>query len=358
MRRAPRAIFVAGFLAALAARVLLLRAFSGNYDVESFAGAVAILRRGGALYLETARYNYSPVWAQVLLALDALARGIGCSLGATLGAFLLAVDALTAGVLYKLGGGGRRGATAALLFFLNPVSIFVSSFHLQFDNVAILLLLCAVLWAERLPATRAATVAWLSVSLLAKHIAAFFPPLFLAGRRRSGLKPLEALVPYAVFAASFLPYWRSWAGIRQNVLGYRSLSEDYGVAMLLAVPGVPRWVPGALFAAAMLFALALSREVPRARACLMLFLAMLLFAPGICEYYFVWPIALGALFGGAGFAVYTVVVAAFFLGSPDGLGLPLRHLPGWHGVWWSVLLWLAWEARRLSAPQPEPGRPA
>jgi len=357
--RAHRTVFVAGLLAALAARVLLLRAFSGNYDVDSFAGAVAILRRGGALYLETARYNYSPVWAHVLLALDAIARGIGCSLGAVLGAFLLVVDALTAAVLYRLGGGGRKGAAAAVLFFLNPVSIFVSSFHLQFDNVAILLLLCALLWAKRLPATRGATVAWLSASLLVKHIAAFFPPLFLASRRERGLKPLAAAVPYAVFAASFLPYWRSWPGVRQNVLAYRSLSEDYGVAMLLGLPGVPRWLPGALFAAAVLTALALLRAVPRERACLMLFLVMLLFAPGICEYYFVWPIALGALFGGAGFAVYTVVVAAFFLGSPDGLGLPLRHLPGWHGVWWSLLLWLAWEARRLSGPRnPETGQSA
>jgi hypothetical protein len=120
--------------------------------------------------------------------------------------------------------------------------------------------------------------------------------------------------------------------------------------MLLAIPGVPRWLPSALFAAAMLAALLLLRRVERARACLMLFLVMLLFAPGICEYYFVWPIALGALFGGAGYAVYTVVVASFLLGSPDGLGLALTHLPGWHGVWWSVLLWLAWELRRIGSP--------
>jgi len=357
--RGSRALYATGFFLGLAVRVLFLRAFSGNYDLESFGTAVSILRRGGDLYLETTRYNYSPVWAHVLLGLDVLADRIGCSFGTALGALLLVVDALTARVLYRLAGGGRRGTAAALLFFLNPVSIFVSSFHLQFDNVAILFLLCAVLWAERLPAARVPTVAWLSASLLTKHIAAFFPPLFLAGRQRRGLKLLEALAPYAIFAASFLPYWRSWAGIRDNVVGYRSLSEDYGVAMLLAVPGVPRWLPSALFAAALLAALGLLRHVPRARACLMLFLVMLLFAPGICEYYFVWPIALGALFGGAGYAVYTVVVAAFFLGSPDGLGLALEHLPGWHGVWWSLLLWLAWEARRLSTQAPkDPGRPA
>jgi hypothetical protein len=355
MRR-ERLLFAAGFLCALVVRVLFLRAFSGNYDVDSFAGAVAILRRGGDIYRETTRYNYSPVWAQVLRALAFLAERTGWSFGAALGAFLLAVDALTAGVLYRLAGGGRRGATAALVFFGNPVSVFVSSFHLQFDNVAILCLLAALLWAERLPASRIPTIGWLSASLLFKHVTAFFPPLFLARRGRRGLTAFEVLVPYAVFAVSFLPYWRSWAGIRSNVVGYRSLREDYGVGMLRTVPGMPDWMPGALFAAAVLGALVVLRRLPRARACLLLFLVMVLFAPGICEYYFVWPIALVSLFGGAGYMVYTVVVSSFFLGSPDGLGLPLEHLPGWHGLWWSVLLWLAWEARRLSG-RLEPGPP-
>ncbi len=344
-----RAAFAAGFLAALAVRLALLRSFPGNYDYQSFSDVVAILKRGGDLYLDTARYNYSPVWAHVLLALDAAAARIGCSLAATLGAFLLAVDAATAVLLHRLAGGGRRGAAAALLFFANPVSIFVSSFHLQFDNVAVLFLLAAVWLAGRPAASRAGAAAALSASLLVKHVAAFFPPLFLAGRRRAGLRPLEAAVPYAVFAASFLPYWRSWPGIRSHVVGYRSLAEDYGVAMLRKLPGVPAWLPGAVFLAAVAAAIVVLRRVELARGCLLLFLVMLLFVPGICEYYFVWPIALGALFGGAGFAVYTVVVSAFFLGSPDGLGLPLAHLPGWHGVWWSVLLWIAWEARRIRA---------
>ncbi len=343
----PHAVFAAGFVAALAVRVLFLRRFSGNFDVESFASVVAILKHRGDIYLETTRYNYTPVWAHVIAALDGLASRIGCSFGAALGAFLLAVDAATALVLHRLGGGGRRGAAAALLFFANPVSIFVSSFHLQFDNVAIFLLLVAVWCAGRPVASRVGTVAALSSSLLVKHLTAFFPPLFLAGRGRRGLRLLEAAVPYALFAAAFLPYWRSWPGIRRNVVEYRSLGEDYGAAMLLGIPGVPGWLPSALFLAAVAAALVLLRGVELVRACLLLFLVMLLFVPGICEYYFVWPIAFGALFGGAGYAVYTVVVSAFFLGSPDGLGLPLEHLPGWHGVWWSVLLWLAWEVRRL-----------
>jgi hypothetical protein len=87
------------------------------------------------------------------------------------------------------------------------------------------------------------------------------------------------------------------------------------------------------------------------RACLLLFLVLLIFVPGVVQYYFVWPIALGALSGGAGYAVFTLVVSAFFLGSPDGLGLAIPHLPGWHGVWWAAVLWLMWELRRVRGPK-------
>ena len=348
MTRRAALLVGAAFLAALALRIALLLRATTNYDHESFATAVEILRRGGHLYLETFRYNYSAVWAHVLLGLDTAAWRAGLPFPLVLGSFLLLVDAATALLLHRLAGGGRRGTAVALLFFANPVSIFVSSFHLQFDGLAILFLLLAV-WAAGRPAGgRGATVAALSASLLVKHVTAFYPPLFL--RRRGepgGLGPIGVLVPYAVFAAAFLPYAGQWAGIREHVLGYRSLAEDYGTAMLARIPGAPAWLPTAVFGAAILTALVLLRGVALPRACLLLSLVTLLALPGIAEYYFVWPIALGALAGGAGFVVYTLVVSAFYLGSPDGLNLPLAHLPGWHGVWWSLLLWLALEVRRL-----------
>jgi hypothetical protein len=62
--------------------------------------------------------------------------------------------------------------------------------------------------------------------------------------------------------------------------------------------------------------------------------------------------ALGSLSGGAGYAVFTLFVSAFFLGSPDGLGLPLTRLPGWHGVLWGAVFWLLSEMRRLSQEKP------
>jgi hypothetical protein len=347
--RASRIVAVLGFLGALAVRAVYLARFSTNPDFAAFAEVVAILRRGGDLYVETSHYNYSPVWAHCLLALDGIARLLGCSFALALGGFLAAVDAATAVLLHRLAGGGRRGTSAALIFFANPVSVFCSSFHLQFDGVAILFLVFALVCAAKVSPSRAGTVAALSASIVVKHVTMFFPPLFLARSSRRGLRLAEALIPYACFAAVFLPFARTWPAVRRNVFEYRGLAEDYGTAMLRKIPGVPAWLPTAVFLAAVAAAIVLliRRDVEPARACLLLFLVMLLTIPGIVEYYFVWPIALGALFGGLGYAVYTLTVTAFFLGSPDGLNLPLTHLPGWHGVWWSVLLWLAWEVRRL-----------
>jgi len=347
----PRAILAGGFLAALAVRIAYLALSPANPDLAAFADVVTVLRRGGRLYVETSRYNYSPAWAWALLGLDAAARLLGCSLAASIGGFLAAVDAASAALVHRLAGGGRRGAAAALLFFANPVGVFASSFHRQFDGLAIFCLLLALRYAAKTPASRPGTVGALSASIVFKHVTVFFPPLFFGGRGRRGLGVAGVLIPYAIFAAAFVPYAGSWPAIVRNVFGYRGLAEDYGTAMLRKIPGAPAWLPTAVFLAAVVAAIVLLRRsgVEPARACLLLFLVMLLTIPGIVEYYFAWPIALGALVGGAGYAVYTLTVSAFFLGSPDGLNLPLAHLPGWHGVWWSVLFWLAWELRRLSA---------
>ena len=325
--RARRAVVVAGLLAALAARVLLLRAFSRKLRRR------VVRRRGrdpspGRRPLpRDARYNYSPVWAHVAPRARRASRAGSAARSATsLGGFLLVVDAADGGRALP----PRRGRAAgrgggACSSSLNPVSVFVSSFHLQFDNVAILLLLCALLWARRLPVTRAATVAVaLGVAARQAHhglLSAALPRVAPGARVRSRWRP-----PCRTRSSRrrFCRTGARWPGVRQNVLGYREPLRGLRRGDAARdLPGVPRWVPGgALRGRGRSRRSRCCGAVPRERACLMLFLVMLLFAPGICEYYFVWPIALGALFGGAGFAVYTVVVAAFFLGSPDGLGLP------------------------------------
>ena len=346
-RTGVRVMLAAGFLAALALRVSFLSRFRGNFDVGAYETVAALVRSGGSPYHEGVRYNYSPLWAFIVAGLSRASDALSIPFASLVGSLLIVADAATAGLLYRLAGRGPKGAGAALLFFANPVSILATGHYLQFDNVAVLFLVAAVcaVQADR-PRGWMASGA-LSVSLLVKHITVFFPPLFVAGPKRSRVTPVAAVLPYAVFAASFLPFWRSWPAIRTQVFAYRGGTEDYGIGHLRA--GLPAWLPTALFLAAMAIAIAAFRKDALPRACLKLFLVMLIFTPGICEYYFVWPIALGSLYGGAGYFVYTLMTSGFFIGGAlEGLGVPYPHLPGWHGVWWSAVLWLAWELREQS----------
>jgi hypothetical protein len=349
-----RPAFVGAAAAAVALRLAFVLAFPGNYDTESYKEVLGILDRGGEVYLETARYNYSPLWWNGLRAARGIGGALGLPLQAGVGLLLTAVDLATALVLYRLAGrqGGRlRGEAAALLFLWNPVSVFATGWHGQFDNIGILCLLLAVAAARQ--GRDGLSAGALGASLVAKHVA-WFHPLLFALRQGNRQRLWTAVLPYLLFAATFLPYVGAWDGIRRNVLGYRGLGGLYGTDALLLVPGVPFWAPKVLFVAVSLTAVWWLRKVEIGKASLLLFLVTLLALPGIGQQYFVWPIALGALFPGPGYLVYTVVSALFFIGSSRGFAAASPLLPGWYGPWWAALLWLGLEARALSGQRPRP----
>ena len=352
--RRDAVILAGGFLAALAIRVLFLLWQHDHNNLLSWRIVAAVLERGGDLYADTGnRYNYSPLWAGVLWVLARIAPAVGLSLNQAVTLFLNAVDALTAVLLFRIAlrrtGSRRRALAVSLLFFANPVSAIVSGTLGAFDNLAILFLLIAVAKAGRGPVSRPATVAAMSLSLLAKHVAWFHPLLFA----RSGEKPRRALLavlsPYALFCLSFLPFWASRNAVRASVFGYQAPGEPYGLEFLRYWTFLPLWTQQAIFVTAALVAVALLRRVEFGRACLLLFLVTLIFLPGVGQNYFVWPIALGALYTGPGYGIYTVIVALFLIHSPDALAIELPHLPGWSGPWWAAVFWLLWEIRKARA---------
>ena len=350
--RRAAAVALAGFGIALAIRIAFLARLAPNFDFASYEIVAKIVERGGDFYRETSRYNYSPLWAFCVAGMDAAGRALGFSLARAVTSLLLVVDAATAVVLYRiLRARGRAGGLAALgaaLFFANPVSILCSSHRGMFDDVAIFFLVLAALEVERARETTPRASLAAGASLLVKHVG-WFHPLLLPDRNGKRLTLRSAalvLLPYALFLASFIPYAGSAAAIRRSVFAYRSMGEPYGVD---ALRFLPEWGVRALFVAAALVAVVWLRaaRVEFARASTMLFLVVLIFLPGVTPYYFVWPIALGALSPSAGFAVYTVMIALFDIHSPDMLGVELPHLPGWSGPWWAAVFWLLWEIRAI-----------
>ncbi len=283
-------LFLVGFVLALAIRLLVLWYFPGNYDTHSWEEVVGLFEHGGELYRDTSRYNSSPAWSLLLQVAAALAKAI-----------------LTLAVLFASGRVERPGATLASL----------------------------------------------SASVLAKHMTWFHPVLFALKGKLGKPRVLTVLVPYLVFGLSFVPYLRFWKDIRANVFEYRGLRSLYGIDALLLIPGVPDWLATAIFAIAATAALILLRRVEIARASLLLFLTVLVFSPGIGRQYFVWPIALGSLFGGPGYFVYTAVSAASIFQLARPAGEDIAFGPGWYGPWWAAIGWLLWEVRELRSLRSE-----
>ncbi len=91
-----------------------------------------------------------------------------------------------------------------------------------------------------------------------------------------------------------------------------------------------------------------TRKEPLTRACLLLFLVILLFAPGLGSQYLIWPITIGALFGGCRFFLFSAASIAWTLGSAyeiPGSGRWMGHL-----IWLSCGFWALGELRHLRRP--------
>jgi len=168
------------------------------------------------------------------------------------------------------------------------------------------------------------------------------------------------LLPYLLTAALFIPFAREWRSIRDNVLFYHGIPRSYGLSELVLFDD--RWsAPVGLlaFAAGFTAAWRLRNDPDLVRASLVLFLVLLVFAPGFGTQYGVWPLTLGALTAGTGYFLCTVTTMAWTLGSHYGIPGSGRWMG--HLVWLSFLFWLVREvlpARKEPAGGRLPAQPS
>lgn len=329
---------------ALFARLYFVIAYYGNFDQESYEIVIDIMRRGGNVYAETARYNYSPIWSWILLGLSYVSLPLHISVRG----FLTLVDLVNAILLARLTKFDKR----YLLYWLNPAAILIVGFHGQFETLSLLPLLAA------LCLSKSAKSEWLfaTASLIVKHIT--LPGVWLIFTYRSspkikGLIYLAASI--AVFALTFLPYWRTGSdGIISNVLLYASIPGYFGLSSIL-----PRQYVYAIFACVMILLPWLLRDlgVPRLEAFALIFLAFIVFTPGVGWQYFLLVLLTGLVLPLWGYIAFSLSATAWILGqSVDGLGL--SFIPYWPNfVWLVAVLWLGdslYKTIRLSSQSSKP----
>jgi hypothetical protein len=353
------------FVLVLVLRVSIAAQFRGSFDSRSYLIVAQATLEGQNVYQTTSRYNYSPVWSWVVALLWLVARPNFGLFVLLVGLLQTAADAGTAYVVFRiardrLGQHESEARRASLLFFSNPISIAVSCGHGQFDGLSILFLVLAVwLAGEDAYANRRGVVASLSLSLLCKHVTLFHPVLFSRRVRRGGLPDGWVLLPYIVFAASFLPYAAALPAIFENVLVYATylhvpVGPYPGGLQWLIEPRAP--VPllfNGLLAGAVVWAVIATRRQSLARSCLILFLVLIAFMPTYSIQSLVWPVALGSLWAGPAYALFSGLAALTHTSLSLGLSWPIVVRP--LAPWVAAVVWLAVEARMLASKHDRAG---
>ena len=347
IRIARRELIVLGVVAiGLAARLIAAASSdNGNYDQRSYEIVVGIMRRGGNVYAETQRYNYSPVWAYLLLALDTVARAAQLSLHFTIGVFLTLIDLVNAALIGRIA--AREGVPARVgfaAFLLNPVAVLISAYQGQFETLAALPVLATLAFAPRL------AIVWLlgTAAVIVKHLltfavwtlyaARFGPRRAIGASAATGLIFIALLVPFALLGAG--------ADIVGNVFLYRGLCCFYGFAALL-----PEQLARGAFAAVMivmpLFALErLNLSIPalvRLSAT-----ALVAFIPGFGQQYFLVPVLFAAYAPSWWYAAFSAAVTAYLASTRDNINVIATPFDAYYltGIVWAIaLVWTAYLLR-------------
>lgn len=366
MRRDHLALVLLVAVLGVATRMVVATAGYGQ-DLSSYRLVLEIAEQGGNVYAETWRYNYGPVWLKLLGLLDGL-PGIHpdplVSLRLKVSAFLALVDVALALLLLR-----RFGAVAACLVLLNPISIVVSGFQGQFDNLAVVVGLAAILCLERGDEPedlrwKGAGLVLLGLSLAIKHVL-FALPLWLAFReRRWGDRVAVVAIPVAVFLAGFIPYLGDGGqGIVRHVFLYRSegtgpLWSHLPGSVLERVPAV------ALFLGTMVAAGWLWRRSGPPELLLRYLALVVVSASAFAVQYLAIPVVTLAASRNWLYALYTLAGGAYVAHSYDGRLLAAfaggAVMPGADlllradvltgllgaGLLWQVWRGTAWERRK------------
>lgn len=293
-----------------------------NFDMESWRLAADITAHDGNVYAETYRYNYGPIWFEVLHILDRIAQSFPDPYHAFRFLIVGTLTLADVGIWYLLR--KRFGLVAGFLFFLNPISIIITGYHNQFDTVAIFAALAAmVVYGDvsgGLTKRKLWGLALLGLSLTVKHIFFLFP-LWLAVKQRGWREKLVVLaLPIGIFLASFVPFAaEGHAGIAKNVFGYSSFSNSpFWFTML------PQFVQSVVsikllfFGALVVFAF-IMRKRPVVESLLMYTIILVVFSAAIANQYLAIVCAGIAVFPNFFYALYTLFATLMLSISDAGL---------------------------------------
>ena len=313
----------------------VLMSLGHNFDFESYCIVGELASAGKNIYANTPRYNYAPLWF-IMLGLFWKAASYF-----THNIFIfrcLIVGTLTLGDFFITKLISKNvGNFWGIIFFLNPISLIITGYHNQFDNLAVLIGISAVLCIEKScteqdikPEDFHGTVL-LSLSLITKHIMWAFPLWILFNKNiNTRKKILYAFVPPLLFLMSFVPYWSEGSsGIIHRVFMYGSFNNfpisavrimnHFGISIPLE-----KYIYPPAFGLLMLLGAYIFRHEKIYHSFLLYTVALVCFSSAIANQYLAIPCMAVTLLCRRKSAVYFSLGCVYL--SCDGNGL---HIPSW-----------------------------
>ncbi len=139
---------IIGLIGLIAVGIMIryvVMAFGNNFDFESYKIVGEIAGNFRNVYAETSRYNYAPIFLCIQGVLYRLSIYAGANQE-----WMYRILIVTVLTMADLGItafiANRYSYVKALLFFLNPVSIIITGYHNQFDNIAVLFALLSIIF--------------------------------------------------------------------------------------------------------------------------------------------------------------------------------------------------------------------
>lgn len=287
-------VMILGTALGIIARFLMM-VWGNNYDFESYKIVGEIVSKGGNVYAETSRYNYAFIFS--------LIQGIGYRV---FGSYEQLFRVYIVGVLTLVDVGimlwmsDRYNNVYGLLFFLNPISIVITGYHNQFDNIAVLFALIASSFydeeSEKLTKKDLISIVFLTLSMLTKHLLFMFFIWILFRKMKGRIKKIVyVFVPGVIFILSFIPFVvcneKAFDGVLNNVFLYRSYNNYPLLRYLLRVVAIPNQLYFVIYLVMMAVIGWAFRKRSFRDQLLLYFVCMVSFSSAVANQYLIIPIA-------------------------------------------------------------------
>ncbi|MCP4763969.1 MAG: hypothetical protein GY870_19510 [archaeon] len=312
---------------AIAVILRLLVMFRGhNFDFESYLIVGKIVSEGGNVYAETHRYNYGFLFSFVQGSFYYISSFFSNNtviyrslIVLTLSLFDIAIGLL---ILKKY------NLKLMMLFLLNPISIIITGYHNQFDNIAIYFSLLGMVFInteKRFTKQDIIAISFLTLSLITKHLLFIFPIWILFKDNFPKKKKIAyAIVPVFCFFISFIPYLRfGWEGVLKNVFLYRSFNNfpllNLFFTKVLGLSIEKNYI--VIFFTAMICLGFIVKKKPFEQMILYYLLGLVCFSSAVANQYLAIPIISVCILGTRLKYVYFITMGLFLVFETNGLHL-------------------------------------